>query len=57
MACECELLKKAGEEIHRIPSDVDSDVCQNFALVKFDVCGEGMWLCPACVGHHIMVEA
>ena len=53
MACECDLITDGlGEVIHPLPENVFDDVCSKVALVKFEISGEGLWLCPKCVTHY-----
>ena len=56
MECECDLLNLMGEQIHCLPDCTDEPVCDSIAYVKFQVKEEGMWLCPECMGHHVIRE-
>ena len=49
MVCECETFKYFDTVIH--PDNGNDDVCQNMAYLKFDIDGEGIWLCAECLKH------
>jgi hypothetical protein len=53
MACECALLQRQGIQIHAMPIHRDSNVCTNYAYIKFEIDGESEWLCAECLKHHI----
>ena len=56
MVCECQTLVKEGVNIHPLPTDPEQDVCINISYIKFEVDGEGIWLCTECMPHHIEVD-
>ena len=53
MHCECAILKIQGIQIHATPISWETDVCVNYAYIKFEIDGESNWLCAQCLKHHM----
>ena len=51
MVCECETFKYFDTVIHPMPENGEYDLCHNMAYLKFDIDGEGIWLCAECLKH------
>ena len=49
--CECETYRYFDTVIHPIASPDAIDVCGKGAYYKFDIKGEGIWLCSECLAH------